>query len=121
MFNLDKIERAVIVFLLALLLLFSFIKIYNAWHPVAFVRVDRHDADAWDKKISLLNNPPKININEADTESLMGIKGIGKVIAERIINYRDERGYFYSIEDLKKIKGLGSKVVDKIKDNITTD
>ncbi len=50
-----------------------------------------------------------ININTADAEELMKLKGIGEVLAERIIAYRDEHGGFGSIEELMEVKGIGDK------------
>ena len=40
-------------------------------------------------------------------------------MAQKIINYRLEIGYFMAIEDIKKVSGIGESKFDKIKDNIT--
>ncbi len=53
-----------------------------------------------------------ININTADKEVLMSIKGIGEKRAEAIIAYRDQNGSFKSIEQLADVKGVGLTVVD---------
>ena len=60
----------------------------------------------------------KIDINKAGVDELMQLKGVGKTVAERIVNYRKENGSFKSSDDLKKIKGIGGKRFEKIKDNI---
>jgi len=58
----------------------------------------------------------QVNINTADIEELNTLPGVGKVIAGRIIDYRETHGSFTSKEDIKKVKGIGPKKFDKIKD-----
>lgn len=59
-----------------------------------------------------------ININTADMYKLCKLDGIGEKLATSIISYRSEKGAFKSINDLKKIKGIGKAKFDKIKDKI---
>lgn len=59
-----------------------------------------------------------ININTATAEELKQLKGIGDVIAERIVKYAQTVG-FNTIEDIKNIKGIGDKKFEVIKDKIT--
>lgn len=61
----------------------------------------------------------KISINKASKETLMSLNGIGESKALDIINYRNENGLFKSIEDLKQVSGIGDKLFEKIKDQIT--
>ena len=63
----------------------------------------------------------KVNINTASKEALSGLTGIGPVIAERIIEYRDKNGPFKNKEDITKIKGIGEKTYQKIKDFIAIE
>jgi len=60
----------------------------------------------------------KVNINTADKEVLSSLTGIGPVTAERIIEYRDKNGPFKSKEEITKVKGIGEKTFEKIKDLI---
>ncbi len=39
-------------------------------------------------------------------------------MAKRIISYRQEKGPFASIEEIKNVKGIGEKNFEKIKDKI---
>lgn len=61
----------------------------------------------------------KISINSGTKEELMMLKGVGEVMARRIINFREQEASFKSIEELMKVKGIGEKVFHNIKDFIT--
>lgn len=61
----------------------------------------------------------KVSINTATKTELMNLNGIGESKATDIINYRNENGLFQSIEDIKKVSGIGDKLFEKIKDQIT--
>lgn len=63
----------------------------------------------------------KIDLNKATVQELVQLKGIGKKYAERIIEYRDSHGKFEKIEDLMKVKGIGQKKFDSIKDLISVE
>ena len=60
----------------------------------------------------------RININTADSAQLCTLDGIGEVIAERIIEYRNECGGFSSAEEIMNVKGIGEKKFEAIKDKI---
>lgn len=61
----------------------------------------------------------KISLNKATLEQLQTLSGIGKAKAEAIIEYRSTSGGFKTIEEIKKVKGIGDAVFEKIKDKIT--
>ena len=61
----------------------------------------------------------KINLNQADEAALTTLSGIGPSKAQSIIAYREENGGFQSIEDLKKVTGIGEKTYEKLKDSIS--
>ena len=63
----------------------------------------------------------KININTAPADELILLRGIGKVNAKKIIEYRDRQGRFKTIEDLMKVPGIGEKTFEKNKDRITVE
>ena len=60
----------------------------------------------------------KININTATIEELDNLPGVGEATANKIVNYRDEKGKFNSIEDIKNVNGIGEKKYIDIKDKI---
>ncbi len=59
-----------------------------------------------------------IDINSADLEELMLLKGIGMVLGQRIIDYRAEYGGFSSIEDIMFVSGIKESIYENIKDDI---
>jgi len=67
---------------------------------------------------SVAEESTKIDINKASVEELQSIKGIGPVLAESIVEYRNTTT-FENIEDIKNVKGIGEKVFEKIKNHIT--
>ncbi|ALN76556.1 MULTISPECIES: helix-hairpin-helix domain-containing protein [Staphylococcus] len=56
-----------------------------------------------------------INLNLAQSSDLTEIPGIGPSKAELIINYREEKGGFKTVEELKEVKGIGEKTFEKLK------
>ncbi|MCY4613870.1 MAG: helix-hairpin-helix domain-containing protein [Nitrospira sp.] len=50
-----------------------------------------------------------VDINRGSVEDLRRLPGIGPVLAERILHYRQENGKFVSIRDIQNVKGIGVK------------
>lgn len=62
----------------------------------------------------------RINLNTASAVELQTVPGIGPVLAERIINYRNQYG-FNQVGDLINISGIGAATLEKIKDYFYVD
>ncbi len=65
--------------------------------------------------------PPaeKININTAGSAELQELPRVGPKVAQRILDYREKNGKFSRIEDLMKVRGIGEKTFENLKDLIT--
>ena len=63
----------------------------------------------------------KININTASESELQQLPRIGPVLARSIIEYREEKGYFRNIEDIKNVSGIGDKTFEGLKDLISVE
>ena len=60
-----------------------------------------------------------VNINTADADTLTALPGIGRVLAERILAYRQQNGSFRAVEEIMKVEGIGEKKAEAILDLIT--
>ena len=60
-----------------------------------------------------------VNINICSAIELELLDGIGPVLAERIVEYRNNNGPFGKVEDIRNVSGIGEKRFDTIKEMIT--
>jgi len=63
----------------------------------------------------------KVNINTANEKELDGLPGVGPSTAKAIIKYREQKGLFGSIEEIKNVSGIGESKFNQMKDSITVD
>lgn len=61
----------------------------------------------------------RISINSGTLEELDRIPGIGPVTAQNIIDFREANGFFQNVEELTKVKGIGEKTLEKIREYIS--
>ena len=59
-----------------------------------------------------------LDINSAGTDELTKLKGIGEVLAQEIISYRESCGGFRNIEEIMNVKGIGEGIFADIRDHI---
>jgi competence ComEA-like helix-hairpin-helix protein len=55
-----------------------------------------------------------VSLNEASSGDLEGLPGIGPALAERIVAYRNAAGGYQRLDELKKVRGVGDKLFQKI-------
>ncbi len=65
--------------------------------------------------------PVIVNINSCTAAQLEALPGIGPVLAQRIIDYREHSGGFKTIEDITKVQGIGAAVYEDIRDSISVE
>lgn len=72
-----------------------------------------------------ISNDGKLDINTATQQQLQMLPGVGEVLAQRIIDYREETGNFESIEELMNVSGIGeakfTAIKPRIKVSVTTE
>lgn len=59
-----------------------------------------------------------VDINSADWQTWMLLDGIGETLARRIVEDRNRRGPFASIEDVARVKGIGPKTLAKMRPHL---
>lgn len=60
----------------------------------------------------------QVNINNATREQLDGLKGIGPVRAQAILDYRRKNGPFKSVDDLQNVPGIGPATVKELRRDV---
>ena len=60
-----------------------------------------------------------VNINTATQSELEAVKGLGPAKAKAIIDYRETKGGFKSLDDLDNVKGFGKASIDKLKNDLS--
>jgi competence protein ComEA len=69
-------------------------------------------------KLPLDATSNKLDINQATAEQLDALPGIGAVKAQTIVSDREKNGLFHSVDDLLRVKGIGPKLLKKMKASI---
>ena len=90
--------------------LFAIVSVQAAFAAEKSARGAKNDRVAVEKTIA-----GPININDAGIDMLMSLPGIGEKTAQQIGTYRDANGPFKSVDELLKVKGIGPKVLEKIR------
>jgi len=60
-----------------------------------------------------------VDINTATVAQFDGLPGIGPVLAQRLFDYRNERGRFRRVEDLQQVEGIGPKKFAQLRSCVT--
>jgi competence protein ComEA len=66
----------------------------------------------------LMDEQGRLNLNQAQAEDLIALPGIGPSKAQAIVDDRSRNGRFRSVEEITRVKGIGTKMLEKIKNSI---
>ncbi|MEE8437719.1 MAG: helix-hairpin-helix domain-containing protein [Candidatus Neomarinimicrobiota bacterium] len=127
-------EKNIIKLLVGSLLFGSLYTVYRQWKGPDAVVPDLHlesfitaagrpwiESGAKRPEKKQNQSPLSININTAVRMELMTLPGIGPVMAERIIQSREEFGSFNIISDINRVRGIGTKTFAEIEPFITIE
>jgi len=67
------------------------------------------------KNAKATKKPTSVSLNQASLEEIEALKGVSKKLAENIVSERP----FESLDEVLKVKGIGSRLLDKIRQFIT--
>ncbi len=134
LFSFTRQEQIAILFLSGGLLVGTVVTLVKHHHPELapqLIREERIDSVSSDTVRATELPVPAVpaenlslgllKINQATIEELIDLPGIGPKMAERIIAYRTEHGRFQTLHDLKGVKGIGDKTLERLNPLITFD
>ncbi len=78
-------------------------------------------AGADDPAIATPQGGARINVNSATLDELMLLPGVGEVLAQRIIDRRDQVGRFANMTDLDAIEGIGDALMQRLEPLVSFD
>ncbi|MBP1637462.1 MAG: hypothetical protein H6Q18_251 [Bacteroidetes bacterium] len=85
---------------------------------------ENNEPETKPEKSAIINSGKKdiiVELNSADTTSLLQIRGIGRKYAKGIVGYRRILGGYYSVEQLREVYGMRPENFEKIKPFLTID
>lgn len=62
---------------------------------------------------------PPVNVNTATVAELTAINGIGPSKAQAIVEHREQNGPFASVDDLEAVRGIGGKLMERLRPQVT--
>ncbi len=126
MFSFNRKERFVLLGLTAALLVGGAVNLVERYsgHDLPDFHVQKGAVpvpDGPEETESVQQQTGPIDLNRASAGQLTRLPGIGPKIARRIVDDRNQRGPFKSVDDLTRVKGIGKKTVKKLGPKITVD
>jgi len=116
-----KPEKIILIFLAVSLFAGSAVlhlRHIRARHDITIVKNGLSARSSLGEVQKELDESRKVDINNADLDKLVNIPGIGNTLASGIIEYRDANGPFLLETDLLKVKGIGEKKFEKMREYI---
>lgn len=76
------------------------------------------------REVEIVRQPPRpfdsrLDLNSATWVELAQLDAVGETLARRIVEHREEHGPFHDVEELRKVRGIGKKTLDKLRPWLT--
>jgi competence protein ComEA len=84
--------------------------------PVKVVAVSRSARSASSRRAVTF----PLDLNHARIEELMALPGIGPKLAQRVVEYRQSQGGFRNVDELRKVRGIGQKRMERLRPLVVT-
>jgi competence ComEA-like helix-hairpin-helix protein len=89
--------------------------------PSSLLPPDSGGAPRPPRNVSTAKSAGPVNLNRAGARELERLPAIGPAMAKRIIDFRDSVGGFTRPDDLMKVRGIGPKKFNKLRDHVVVD
>lgn len=83
------------------------------------VDVPHSVSDTPSQSPGVAKGPQFIDLNRASVEDFEQLPGVGPVLARRVVAYRESRGRFDAVEELRGVKGIGQKKLERLRRLVT--
>ncbi len=133
-FSFTPQESKAIIFLIVILLMGSGVAVYKKYHPdfAPELLMEKNfpeqnkvfepvKSSAISENIDLKIPDRKVNLNTATLKELESLPGIGSELGKRILEFREKKGNFSTIDEIVNVKGIGPKTLEKLKTLITVE
>jgi len=98
---------------------------FSAAPPATLVRTRRASGTRRSRPITLPDPPsgasaaaPLIDLNRATVDELQSLRGVGPVLAERILVFRREKGRFRAVDELLEVRGVGPATLERLRPRV---
>ena len=89
--------------------------------PAASAPTEKSTAAPTEAATQPPTEPGPLNLNRATAQELTTLPGIGEVLAQRIVDYREAHGSFQSVEELIAVEGIGEGKLEKLRELVTVE
>lgn len=113
-------ERAVVLFLAAALAVGSAVLLVRRVEPAADGSSWAADGECRQPAVRAEPEWP-VDLNSATEQELTALPGIGPVRAAAVVELREDRGRFSSVEELLEVKGIGPKTLERVRPLVSLD
>jgi competence protein ComEA len=93
-----------------------------AWQmPRSVIRVEPGPSPPYAEWDARLRDAKQVDLNRAAVAELKRLPGIGPVLAQRILDYRQQHGSFRRPEELRDVSGIGPKTYEALRDYVVIE